>query len=189
MSQKNLTKLWVVVSGIILILHVNRYLEIVTHEWMLVGDLLLATLLVSSFLLLFISRKISSSAARRVLTAASVCICCVSSLRLLILIIGMAMGGYVGSFGEKGDASFELIDVFTAQHSNIKTYRTNCGATCSFGSVVRQEMPLFLGLNLTKYLGGHWKCEVSVKLLDSNKIEIFGCEDAKTIQLKSFVYL
>src|SRR2546428_4041142 len=54
------------------------------------------------------------------------------------------------------DASFELLAAAPVEGGRVAFYRTNCGATCSFGIAVRQERRLLWRVVLVRDLGGFY---------------------------------
>ncbi|MGL4612875.1 MAG: hypothetical protein ACRCVV_03050 [Shewanella sp.] len=71
------------------------------------------------------------------------------------------------------DASFEKIDEVAVGDSVIRLYRTNGGATTSFGLVARRETKLIQGINVVEVLFSKYKAsEGTMKLIDEFSIEL-----------------
>ena len=70
------------------------------------------------------------------------------------------------------DASFEKISQIQNGRLAFRLYRTNCGATCSFGLVLRREIDLPLGLKLVTALWGKDREDQAVVRLDSGMIQV-----------------
>lgn len=70
------------------------------------------------------------------------------------------------------DPSFERISEFQEGSLAFRLYRTNCGATCSFGLVLRREIDLPLGLKLVTSLWGKDREDHAVVRRDSGMIQV-----------------
>lgn len=181
--EKNF-KNWLVFFFLIFIFHVNRFLVFFTHPSMLVNDLLLGVLLLSSVGLFVLARKIQKNWPRRISTILTIFIICLSSLRLIVLIIGMSTEDYQ----KTADPSLELIRTEPLQSSEIKVYLTNCGATCAYGVEIRQEMPLIFGITLTRSLLNEYRCtEANIEKVEKN-IQIDACNQRILFEPKRWVY-
>jgi hypothetical protein len=55
------------------------------------------------------------------------------------------------------DPSFELIDQASPRGSAYRLYRTDCGATCSFGLALRREVDLLAGLKVVTPLWSQYR--------------------------------
>ncbi len=98
---------------------------------------------------------------------------------------------------EGQDRSFELVERVPLDHSHLSVYRTNGGATTSFGIVVRQEMPLLRGLRLVKNVYRAYPAhDVAIAVLDGHRLRITGPPYGGNepyllrdeIQIRPFVY-
>ena len=71
------------------------------------------------------------------------------------------------------DKSFEKIAELESNGSKYRLYRTNGGATTSFGLVLRSETPLAVGINVVKVVFDKYKAyEGSLILLDDKTIQV-----------------
>lgn len=95
------------------------------------------------------------------------------------------------------DYSFKQVHTVELPHSRVRVYRTNGGATTSFGIVVRQERPLIPGLVVTKNVYAAYPAyDAEVTAVEPNKITISvppyrpnePSSRPESIQLKPFVY-
>ncbi len=83
------------------------------------------------------------------------------------------------------DPSFKCIQTVPLTNSQIKIYRTDGGATTSWGIVVRQEIEIFFGLNVVKNVYTEYpKYDIKVRPVGHNKIEL----DNELYELKEYVY-
>ncbi|NOU21483.1 MAG: hypothetical protein HOO93_06770 [Methyloglobulus sp.] len=78
------------------------------------------------------------------------------SITSLVPIAFVALMTYATTaFDENGkDLSFEKIDEIQGVSNYYRLYRTNGGATTSFGLVIRKEIPIILGLKLVSPIKG-----------------------------------
>ncbi len=73
------------------------------------------------------------------------------------------------------DRSFDLIDEKRVNDSHIRLYLTDCGATCSFGLVLRKEFDTPFGLKIVKSL---WKApdtsgeDVKLQLPSDDEVDV-----------------
>ena len=75
-------------------------------------------------------------------------------LLLYTLPLGSCTAMHVGDVLARGvNYAFEPIRALALGPSRVRVYRTNCGATCDFGVVVRQERRLVSGVLLVRDLG------------------------------------
>jgi hypothetical protein len=65
-----------------------------------------------------------------------------------------AAGTTADAAGDGVDGSFAPIRTVSLGASRVRVYRTNCGAPCDFGLVVRHERPVLPGLLLVRDLAG-----------------------------------
>ena len=71
------------------------------------------------------------------------------------------------------DSGFECINELPYEGSLIKVYRTNGGATTSFGIIVRKETRILPGILFVKqYLDLYPGDTVGIKIIDQNKLEL-----------------
>lgn len=70
------------------------------------------------------------------------------------------------------DASFEKISQVQNGRLAFRLYRTNCGATCSFGLALRREIDLPLGLKLVTVLWGKDREDQAMVRRDSGMIQV-----------------
>lgn len=80
----------------------------------------------------------------------------------------------IKSINEVGrDASFERISEVSVEDSHYRLYRTNGGATTSFGLVLRKETTLIEGLNVVKVIFAKYKAsEGSLTVTADKSIEL-----------------
>ena len=84
-----------------------------------------------------------------------------------LLGLGLAFAGFMcaASVASDGaDRSFERQESVATPKGEVVAYRTNGGATTSFGIVVRQECLLLPGLMVVRQLGGEYPAEKAVLL-------------------------
>ncbi len=175
---------WIIGFFSIVIFHINRYIEIITHPSVLVQDVLLLTLLITPAGLLFFARKIEKKWSKRIAISITFLTICLSSLRLIFLIIGMSTENY----SENIDHSFNKINTVTLQSSEIKVYLTNCGATCAYGIVIRQEMNLFFDFTLTKQLLTEYRCDEATVEKKEKNIQLQACTQQALVEPNRWVY-
>lgn len=83
-------------------------------------------------------------------------------LLLVPLAYSLFFGGFVTVhllrlLSEGGvDAGFEPLGAVPVEQGRVSVYRTNCGATCSFGVAVRHERRLLPGVLLVRRLEGFY---------------------------------
>jgi hypothetical protein len=187
---------WLILFCIILLFHVHRWLGVFTHSWRMVSDGLFGLLLISPVFLFFWVMKIEGKVKKGSAFCLSALLCVLSFWRLIFFCIEMKSPGYVGFAGDKGDRSFELIKEVDLNPSKVKVYLAYCGPTCGSSIVVRQELPLFAGFNLSKIVYDD-KGATSVMVKDihdqSLKIRTGGGRERsnelfKELNLKKFVF-
>lgn len=94
-----------------------------------------------------------------------------------IIIIGLVTFSWKYAFVQIHDYNFKSY--------SISVYRTDGGATTSYGVVVRQEKEVIFGLLLVKNLYSKYhRDDIPIKILNNHEIEIEG----KRIRLKRNVY-
>lgn len=96
------------------------------------------------------------------------------SLILIIpcyIVIFFAQLQYVDIKSSGIDKSFEVIDKLNVNSNNYVLYRTNGGATTSFGLALRLEKQFMTGLNVVKEIYSRNKSsEGTLKLAEENRI-------------------
>ncbi len=89
------------------------------------------------------------------------------------LVLFFASDDFKSISKEGVDHSFEKIRELEAKGSKYRLYRTNGGATTSFGLVLRKETPLITGINTVNVLFSKYKAEdSSLTLTNDNTIEL-----------------
>jgi hypothetical protein len=187
---------WLILFCAILLYHLNRWGGVLTYSWMMVSDAILALWLICPVFLFTWVKKIDGKVRKAIVFRFSVLLCIFSFFRLIFFGIGMLDPQYVGFAGSKGDSSFELIKEVDLNPSKVKVYLANCGATCGFGIIVRQELPLFAGINLSKTVyQDHGANSVMIKDIHDQSLKIHtggGTERSNELfdelNLKKFVF-
>jgi hypothetical protein len=117
---------------------------------------------------------------------------------LCSLLLGMLALFPLTNIVSKGfDPSFERLKSVQSDDSKITVYRTDMGATTSFGIVARQERPLVPGILLVRHIYGVYPgAEAEVIKLGKDTIKIISppygdkrpMPDQAIIKLKPWVY-
>ena len=98
----------------------------------------------------------------------------ISSMSLLtaasILPVSCAENEVASMQGAATDYSFEPILRQPHGGSELVLYRTNCGAPCSFGLVLRQQRRLFPGLRMTSQLGSWYPADTATLTWPSSEL-------------------
>lgn len=97
----------------------------------------------------------------------------------LALVLPSLLTYYFASSGyeeirDKGvDTSFEKITEVQVGHSTLRLYKTNGGATTSYGLVARKETRLLRGLNVVEVLFSKYKAsQGAFKVVDEHSVEL-----------------
>ena len=78
------------------------------------------------------------------------------------------------------DESFEKINEVMVENSRYRLYRTNGGATTSFGLVLRRETELINGLNMVRIMFSKYDASEGVlRILDEHRMELKIEPDSK----------
>jgi hypothetical protein len=98
------------------------------------------------------------------------------------LVFFFASSDYATIKKEGVDYSFEKIDSLRVNDKNYVLYRTNGGATTSYGLVLRSEQEFIPGINVVKVIYSKYKAsESSLTLLGSKQIKMqiqpYGIDD------------
>jgi hypothetical protein len=95
-----------------------------------------------------------------------------------ILALAFALGSLVfsmfavlGSAMENG-ASWELLSEAKSQQAHYRLYRTDCGATCAFGLVLRKEYDLPLGMKVVSPVWSLYRESEGTVSVESSTIKV-----------------
>lgn len=81
---------------------------------------------------------------------------------------------------ERGeDYSMELLDQTSTSTGTLRLYRTNCGATCSFGLLLRKEIDTPIGIKFVRSEWSMYKEDEATLQLVSNSLRVLS--DGRTI--------
>ncbi len=90
-----------------------------------------------------------------------------------IFILFFSLTSTYGVLKNKTDPSFEMIKEIVAGNRYFRLYRTNEGATTSYGLVLREEHNLPFGLKTIKIIFSKYKVyDATIKLISPNKLKI-----------------
>ena len=110
----------------------------------------------------------------------------VVSLLIAIPCALFAMLGWLDSKNVEGtvDPSFELISQRQNKSAHYRLYRTNCGATCAYGLVLRKEYDLILGVKVVTPIWSQYRAsEGEIVLEGTSTVRVFhGSRVLVTIQ-------
>ena len=176
-------KVWIVLVSTICFFFIVSFAQLISHSSGIVGHIFSGMLYIFSLTPLILALNIKSKWRRRtaVILSAPLFIFSVLAVPFIVLDTLSFKGGI--------DPAFELVKTFPLESSEIRAYRTNCGATCSYGIVVRQEMPLFWGVTLTRVLLDKYKCDrVTIEKVDPLLVKLSACSEQITLSLKRMVY-
>jgi hypothetical protein len=114
-------------------------------------------------------------------------ICLVSSLVIAPIAFILALFASMDAIDimERGeDPSFEAIDDATTEEGTYRLYVTDCGATCSFGLLLRKEIDTPIGIKLVKPVWSIYKQHEATLEIDGTVLKVVN-DDKVLYQIPS----
>ena len=97
----------------------------------------------------------------------------------------LALPGVAETFASGRNTAFEPIHLIRTSRGDVRAYRTNGGATTSFGIVVRQERVLFPGLKVVRDIYHAYPAyDVPIEMLPDGQVMVDGAR----MELRSAVW-
>ncbi len=112
----------------------------------------------------------------------------VMSLSVLLLLPSLVISGCAAldapAANERLDGSYELISEAAGESSNFRLYRTNCGATCSFGLDLREERDTFLGVKLVSPMWSLYRASEGRVVVEKSTVRVLHGNDVLVVLQK-----